>query len=127
MTYTKSMDFYKEPRKKLFKSIFFLKIPIFLHLGRALTIFPISSLMCDRDFISFVRKPERIHCDRMRYNNRIVMSIDDKMFTAEDINVTQAVHKCCKLLYPSFLQHKDKGTLYGATLRESPTKILTWS
>ena len=39
------------------------------------------------------------------------MSIDDKMFTAEDINMTHAVHKCCKLIYPSFLQYKDKGKI----------------
>jgi len=66
-----------------------------------------TGLMCDRDFISFVRKPERIHRDQMKYHNRVMMSIDDKMFTAEDRDILRAVHKCCKLVYPSFLKYRN--------------------
>jgi len=35
------------------------------------------------------------------------MSIDDKIFTAEDVNITKAVHQCAKLLYPNFLKFRN--------------------
>ena len=65
--------------------------------------------MCDRDFISFLRKPERIFVQRMKTTCRVIMSIDDKIFTAEDVNITKAVHQCAKLLYPNFLKFRNLG------------------
>ena len=51
-------------------------------------------LIVDRDFVSFLRKPERIHRDKMKFNNRIIMSVDNKMFVGENRDISKALHKC---------------------------------
>ena len=80
--------------------------------------------MCDRDFISFLRKPERIFVQRMKTTCRVIMSIDDKIFTAEDVNITKAVHQCAKLLYPNFLKFRNLGKQQKLIWKSLSSEIL---
>ena len=67
-------------------------------------------LMFDLEFFGFLRKPERIHVDKLKSSYRVIMSLNDEMFIGEDRNITRAIHKCAKLIYPNFRKHKLKGT-----------------
>jgi len=65
-------------------------------------------LMFDLEFFAFLRKPERIHVDKMKHYYRVVMSLDDKFYHGEDIQITQAVQKCAKLVYEAFKKFKHR-------------------
>lgn len=65
-------------------------------------------LMFDLEFFGFLRKPERIHVDRLNSSYRVIMSLNNELFVGEDRNIAKAVHKCAKLIYPNFRKHKLK-------------------
>lgn len=65
-------------------------------------------LMFDLEFFGFLRKPERIHVDQLKSSYRVIMSLNEMTFIGEDRNITKAVHKCAKLIYPNFLTYKYK-------------------
>ena len=66
-------------------------------------------LMFDLEFFGFLRKPERIHVDKLKSSYRVIMSLNDEMYVGEDRSIARAIHKCAKLIYPNFRKHKLKG------------------
>jgi hypothetical protein len=65
-------------------------------------------LIFDLEFFAFLRKPERIHIDRLVNYNRVVMSLDDKYYHGEDANIARAIHKCAALVYEPFKKFKHR-------------------
>jgi len=77
--------------------------------------------MFDLEFFAFLRKPERIHVDRMKNYYRVVMSLDDKFYHGEDIDITKAVQKCARLIYEAFKKFKHRAI---PTFKKAATAIL---
>jgi len=99
--------------------------------------------MYDIEFFGFLRKPERIHVDKLKSSYRVAMHLGktgfnrqtlytitdnyilyvfiflklklssaEKTFIGEDENITRAVHKAAKHLYPTFIDCKQIGESY---------------
>ena len=81
--------------------------------------------MFDLEFFAFLRKPERIHVDKMKHYYRVVMSLDDKFYHGEDIQITQAVQKCAKLVYEAFKKFKHRGNHRSDCARKNIYLILS--
>ena len=66
-------------------------------------------LIFDLEFFAFLRKPERIHVDKLKHHYRVVMSLDDKFYTGEDKDLPKAINAAAKLIYEPFLNFKHRG------------------
>jgi hypothetical protein len=85
-------------------------------------------LMYDIEFFGFLRKPERIHVDKLKSSYRVAMHLAEKTFIGEDENITRAVHKAAKHLYPTFIDCKQidipRFKLMGEKSVEDPDKMI---